>query len=134
MSHEGIANNPIGARLIAIGGKLRFEVEDYHTYYVSADADSDVFVLVHNTCADMARGREIHRKWDYVQNNITFLKEVFIPGAGRADAVDFINRIVYELMPDNPRAIRQGWRQLNRYISALEAEDSATWLKILITY
>lgn len=82
----------------------------------------------------MARGREIHRKWDYVQNNITFLKEVFIPGAGRADAVDFINRIVYELMPDNPRAIRQGWRQLNRYISALEAEDSATWLKILITY
>ena len=82
----------------------------------------------------MARGREIHRKWDYGQNNITFRKEVFIPGAGRADAVDFINRIIYELKPDNPRAIRQGWRQLNRYISALEAEDGATWLKILITY
>ena len=28
-----------------------FEVEDYHTYYVSADANSDVFVLVHNKCS-----------------------------------------------------------------------------------
>ena len=27
-----------------------FEVEDYHTYYVSANADSDEFVLVHNRC------------------------------------------------------------------------------------
>ena len=27
-----------------------FEVEDYHTYYVAASADSDVFVLVHNSC------------------------------------------------------------------------------------
>ena len=29
-----------------------FEVEDYHTYYVSADANSDEFVLVHNTCKE----------------------------------------------------------------------------------
>lgn len=27
-----------------------FEVEDFHTYYVSANADSDAFVLVHNSC------------------------------------------------------------------------------------
>ena len=27
-----------------------FEVEDYHTYYVAASADSDLFVLVHNRC------------------------------------------------------------------------------------
>ena len=27
-----------------------FEVEDYHTYYVSANADSDEFVLVHSRC------------------------------------------------------------------------------------
>ena len=30
-----------------------FEVEDYHTYYVSANADSDEFVLVHNKCGDI---------------------------------------------------------------------------------
>ena len=28
-----------------------FEVEDYHTYYVAASADSDLFVLVHNRCS-----------------------------------------------------------------------------------
>ena len=30
-----------------------FEVEDYHTYYVSADANSDAFVLVHNKCVEV---------------------------------------------------------------------------------
>ena len=30
-----------------------FEVEDYHTYYVAASADSDVFVLVHNKCVEV---------------------------------------------------------------------------------
>ena len=29
---------------------FNFEVEGYYTYYVSADADSDLFVLVHNKC------------------------------------------------------------------------------------
>ena len=32
-----------------------FEVEDYHTYYVSANADSDEFVLVHNSCSGVSR-------------------------------------------------------------------------------
>ena len=32
-----------------------FEVEDFHTYYVSANADSDEFVLVHNSCSGVSR-------------------------------------------------------------------------------
>ena len=106
-----------------------FEVEDFHTYYVS-----EYGVLVHNDCGAMARGRKVHSDWDYGQNGKTILKEVSIPGAGRADAVDFANRIVYELKPNNQRAIRAGWKQLNRYVSGLEKEFGGTWIKILLTY
>ncbi len=54
---------------------------------------------------------------------------------GRADAVDLKNRIVYELKPNNARAIRQGWKQLNRYTAALEKAFPGTeWIRILITY
>ena len=107
-----------------------FEVEDFHTYYVG-----DTSVLVHNKCDAMTRGRQMHKQWDYGQNKTTFKTEVSIPGAGRADAVDFVNHIVYELKPDNLRAIRQGWRQLNRYIVGLEAmEPGCRWIKILVTY
>ena len=77
----------------------------------------------------------MHKQWDYGQNETTFITEVSIPGAGRADAVDFVNHIVYELKPDNLRAIRQGWRQLNRYVAGLEAmEPGSRWIKILVTY
>ena len=107
-----------------------FEVEDFHTYYVG-----DTSVLVHNKCDAMTRGRQMHKQWDYGQNKTTFKTEVSIPGAGRADAVDFVNHIVYELKPDNLRAIRQGWRQLNRYVAGLEAmEPGSRWIKILVTY
>ena len=116
-----------------------FEVEDFHTYYVAANEDTE-FVLVHNECGpsssvkSMQKGQEVHKKWNYGQNDKTFKKEVTIPGAGRADAVDFTNRIVYELKPNNARAIRAGWRQLNKYAGALEKTYGGSWIKILITY
>ena len=107
-----------------------FQVQDYHTYYVSSAG-----LLVHNSCggetAATRRGREMHKTWDYggpVQ------KEYSLPGVGRADAVDFVNRIVYELKPDNARAIKQGWIQLNNYASALESRFGGTWIRILETY
>ena len=72
----------------------------------------------------------MHKDWDY---GPSVKKEVTIPGAGRADGIDYINRIVYELKPNNPRAIRQGWKQLNRYVNELE-KDGSKWIRILITY
>ena len=69
------------------------------------------------------------------ENKKIIFKEVKLGNAGRADAVDFGNRIVYELKPNNPRAIRQGWKQLNRYTATLEQEfPGSEWIKILITY
>ena len=111
---------------------FNFEVEDYHTYFVG-----ELYVLVHNgPCTQAAqRGSKIHKKWDYGQNGTTFRKEVPLGNAGRADAVDFANHIVYELKPNNTRAIRQGWKQLNRYAAALEKlEPGSQWIKILVTY
>ena len=109
-----------------------FQVEDDHTYYVGESG-----LLVHNACNGNVkaaqRGTKIHKAWDYGQNGTTFVKEYNIPGVGRADAVDFAKRIVYELKPNNSRAIRQGWRQLNRYAQALE-KDGGAWMKVLVTY
>lgn len=109
-----------------------FQVEDFHTYYVANG------VLVHNRCdgetAATKRGKHMHKNWDYGQNGTTIFKEFSIPGVGRIDAVDFGNRIVYELKPNNPRAIRQGWKQLNKYVSALEELYGGEWIKILEIY
>ncbi len=106
-----------------------FQVEDFHTYYVA-----NAGVLVHNKCGGETsatkRGRQMHKDWDY---GPCVKKEVKIPGAGRADGVDPINHIIYELKTNNPRAIRQGWRQLTRYANALE-QDGSQWIRIFVTY
>jgi hypothetical protein len=111
-----------------------FEVADWHTYFVS-----DGQILVHNACGAAnptvkqaaAKGRELHKSWEYGGNPA---REVYLGSAGRADAVDFIRRIVYELKPNNPQAIRRGWKQLNRYTAELERRYGGTWIKILDVY
>lgn len=108
-----------------------FEVEDYHTYYVGTDG-----VLVHNSCggetAATKRGRQMHKEWDYGPGTI---KEYRIPGYGRADAVDLSKKIVYELKPNNPRAIRRGMKQLQRYATGLsKMYPNTRWTTKLVTY
>ena len=106
-----------------------FNVEGFHTYFVTARG-----VLVHNSCGETSAtklGKQMHKSMEY---GGPVKKEVVIPGAGRADGVDFVNRIVYELKPDNARAIRQGWRQLTRYANALEQMDGGNWIRVLVTY
>ena len=46
------------------------------------------------------------------------MKEVPIQG-GRIDFLDDINKIIYELKPNNPRGIKEGIKQLQRYKKAL---------------
>jgi len=60
--------------------------------------------------------------------------EVTLRSGRRADAVDFNNRIVRELKPGNPRAIRDGKRQLERYRQELEGMFGGTWTSFLDTY
>ena len=108
-----------------------FQVEDYHTYYVSESG-----VLVHNICkgetAATKRGRQMHKDWDYGPG---VEKEVKIPGYGRADAVDFKNKIIYELKPANKRAMKRGMKQLERYATGLSKQYPGTnWKTFLIAY
>ena len=104
-----------------------FQVADYHTYYVS-----DNGVLVHNKCggetAAARRGRQMHKEWDYGSGVI---KEKVIGKGARVDGIDYVNRIVYELKPNNPRAVRRGLAQLDRYLNILGAED---WAGVLVLY
>ena len=111
-----------------------FEVADYHTYYVGSYG-----VCVHNsqcggrgannpkTKEAAARGRKIHENYDYGPD---VLKEQTIKGYGRADGINYKLKIVYELKPDNPRAIARGLKQLERYLKGLGKE----WTGRIITY
>jgi len=52
----------------------------------------------------------------------------------RPDFVDFNNRIIYELKPNNPRQILQGMRQLNRYKVLFEHHYGGSWNIVLDLY
>ena len=103
---------------------FNFEVEDFHTYFIG-----DNLLLVHNAgCTDAARkGMEMHKKWDYGSG---VKKEVKIGPGARVDGLDEVNKIVYELKPDNLNAINRGLKQLDRYLDIL-GDD---WIGILLTY
>ena len=57
-------------------------------------------------------------------------KEVKIGPGARVDGLDEVNKIVYELKPDNLNAINRGLKQLDRYLDIL-GDD---WIGILLTY
>jgi RHS repeat-associated protein len=60
----------------------------------------------------LKRGQEAHKARQYPQG---FKKEVTLPSGKRMDAYNQEAREVRELKPNNPRAIRQGEKQLQEY-------------------
>jgi hypothetical protein len=131
------------------------EVQDEHVYYVGASG-----VLAHNTdiecakasrstiprdsagrfasragghTADAARGIAAHKSYrNALGGNYRF--ELKLPSGKRVDAVDLKNRIVRELKPDNPRSVKRGRRQLERYRQELESEFGGSWTAFLDVY
>jgi len=81
-----------------------------------------------------ARGREAHKNYENaLGEGYDFNKA--IPGSKkRPDAIDPVNRIVRELKPDNPRAIRRGMKQLEGYRKELEHATGEKWTSHLDTY
>ena len=71
------------------------------------------------TKSNLKLGREMHSKYmlDKVHSNPNrLIKDKWLPGnLRRPDIVDKHGHIIYELKPNNPRAIRQGKRQINTY-------------------
>lgn len=78
--------------------------------------------------------RKMHSNWDYgpgVKKEKTLKGLLDGKQATRSiDGYDKTNRILYELKPNNPRAISRGWKQLDNYEKIL----GGTWTKVLLLY
>lgn len=64
-------------------------------------------------------------------------KEFRLPSGKRIDFLDLKNRRIYELKPFNPRAMKQGEKQLQMYLQELETMPDFQgwkWETILETY
>ncbi|HEM3512047.1 hypothetical protein [Streptococcus suis] len=61
-------------------------------------------------------------------------KEFTLPSGKRVDFIDFENKIIHELKPNNPNQIKLGNKQLQGYLDELEAITDYKWTGILDTY
>lgn len=94
--------------------------------------------VVQYTKSNLRLGKQIHKSYkmgEVILNKKT--KEFVLPSGRRIDFLDRVNGKVYELKPNNPRAIREGQKQLQRYIEELKTIPrfkDIQWEGILETY
>lgn len=81
--------------------------------------------------AAVQKGQAMHKQMDY---GVGVVKEKNIAPGCRVDGIDFNNRIIYELKPNNPQAISRGISQLNRYTAAASQQYGGTWIGVLKLY
>lgn len=90
------------------------------------------------TKSNLRLGQKIHQS--YISGEVLLrerAKEYILPSKKRIDFLDIVNGKVYELKPNNPRAIREGQKQLQRYIEELKTIPEfigIKWEGILETY
>lgn len=80
-------------------------------------------------------GQEMHKAYKAVDvvEGVAMKEFRGVPGI-RPDFVDFSTQSIYELKPYNPRAMQQGWGQLNKYQNLFQQKYGGTWNTILDTY
>ncbi|MGL4461000.1 MAG: hypothetical protein ACRC1K_02525, partial [Planctomycetia bacterium] len=112
---------------------FNLEVHGEHVFRVG-----DGGLLVHNayssTSGNNAQshiGRLMHAAYNPGPN---YSLNKALKSGRRPDAVDHVDRIVRELKPNNPKAIRRGERQLKKYIDDLKSEFGGDWIGIVDTY
>ena len=81
-------------------------------------------------------GREAHANYDPGPG---YRKEERLePTRKRADAVNYDEGIVRELKPNNPRALKRGWKQVQEYVDILNKTnplpDGRSWQGFVDTY
>ncbi|CAO5682427.1 MAG: hypothetical protein HEEMFOPI_01669 [Holosporales bacterium] len=79
------------------------------------------------------RGKEAHKNYGTALGD-KFKTEVTLPSGQRPDAIDWANREVRELKPDNARAIARGERQVAGYKTELEEITGESWTSIVDVY
>ncbi len=84
-----------------------------------------------NVKAAVQKVQTMHKQMDYGPGVV---KEKTIAPGCRVDGIDFNNRIIYELKPNNPQAIARGISQLNRYTAAASQQYGGIWTGVLKLY
>jgi Restriction endonuclease fold toxin 9 len=82
---------------------------------------------------DTIRGREAHANYSSALGS-KYVYNRSLPSGLRPDAIDWENRIVRELKPDNPLAIQRGWSQVRKYLSELFEITGDIWTAFVDTY
>ncbi len=86
----------------------------------------------------MFDGQKTHKAYKIEQaTGSTLLKEHRLPNGQKIDFLDRERGIIYELKPNNPRAIKSGLRQLEKYKSEMEKHPfykDTSWKTKLETY
>ena len=67
------------------------------------------------TKSSLSAGRRIHHGYKAGDDILYGISKEVTRNRVRADFVDEANKIIYELKPNNPRGLRQGIKQLQRY-------------------
>jgi intein/homing endonuclease len=119
-------------------------VADHHTYFVGTE-EWGFSVWAHNACsrtsgnnAASVVGRAKHQQFSDTMKNKGNLGETRLANGKRADGLklnkDGSGGIVYELKPNNPRAIARGQKQVADYAAQLQQEKGGIWRGIVIKY
>ncbi|GAB3351388.1 hypothetical protein GCM10027566_09620 [Arachidicoccus ginsenosidivorans] len=87
------------------------------------------------TKSSLKLGQQMHKEYkvEDVVEGIAVKEYRGIPGI-RPDFVNFSTKTIYELKPNNPRAIKQGYKQLAKYKGIFEKQLGGTWKTVLDTY
>ena len=87
------------------------------------------------TKSSLARGREMHKAYKAgMDDGINTFKEFTGIRGIRPDFVDFGTKTIYELKPFNPRGIKSGLAQLEKYRSQFEGVYGGVWNTVLDLY
>jgi hypothetical protein len=115
------------------------EVHGEHVYEVG-----DLGMLVHNAYSSTSGnnaaavlGRKMHELYKTgLADNVNTFKEFVIKSTGqRVDFLDVAKGIIYELKPNNPRAIAKGIKQTERYMAELKKIfPGVNWQSVIDTY
>jgi hypothetical protein len=86
------------------------------------------------TKSSLQLGQQMHKAYKVGANGV---KEFRLPSGKRIDFLDMEKGIIYELKPNNPRAILQGQKQLQMYMQELQAMprfQGINWITVLDVY
>lgn len=85
--------------------------------------------------SSLSLGQQMHRA--YRASDVlpgVRMKEYVLKGVGRVDFIDLEKKIIYELKPNNPRAIQEGMKQLQTYKTEVERLFGSGFKTVLETY